>query len=196
MNSNKKRLILASTSPRRRKLLAESDIEFTAVDPRDVAEDIIPDEDPAALVIRHAIAKAQSVAGDYPDALVIGADTIVFVDGEIMGKPQDEEEAAAMLAQIAGRSHFVYSGIAVIDTADGREEAAYQRTKVHFKRLSPDEITRYVATGEPMDKAGAYAIQGKGAFVVDRIEGDYFNVVGLPMCLLGRVLAGFGYDVL
>jgi septum formation protein len=188
--------VLASTSPRRRKLLAESDIEFTAVDPRDVAEDVRADETPEALVIRHAAAKARSVVDDYPDALIIGADTVVFVDGEIKGKPADEAQAEAMLTQVAGRSHFVYSGIAVIDTGDGHEEAAYQRTKVHFKKLSPQEITRYVATGEPMDKAGAYAIQGKGAFIVDRIDGDYFTVVGLPMCLLGRVLAGFGFDVI
>ncbi len=188
--------MLASTSPRRRKLLAESDIEFIAVDPIDVAEDIEPEETPEALVIRHALAKARSVVPDYDDALIIGADTVVFVDGEILGKPADEGQAEAMLAQVAGRSHFVSGGIAVIDSGGGREEAAYQRTKVHFKKLSPQEITRYVATGEPMDKAGAYAIQGKGAFIVDRIEGDYFNVVGLPMCLLGRVLAGFGYEVI
>ena len=196
MDTKQRKLILASTSPRRRKLLAESDVEFTAVNPRDVAEELLPDEDPAALVIRYALAKARSVVGDYDGALIIGADTVVFIDGEILGKPRDEAQAEAMLAQIAGRTHSVYTGIAIIDTADGREEAAYQRTKVHFKQLSSDEITRYVATGEPMDKAGAYAIQGKGAFLVDRIEGDYFNIVGLPMCLLGRVLAGFGYDVL
>lgn len=193
---NPRKLVLASTSPRRRKLMAEAGLEFDVVAPRYADEENAAAEEPARLVERHAAAKARSVAGDHPGALVVGADTIVVVDGAVLGKPADEAEAERMLATIAGRDHLVYTGVAVIDADTGTAEIDHEVTKVTVRPLTADEIARYVATGEPLDKAGAYAIQGIGCFIVERIDGDYFNVVGLPMGLFARLLRGFGYEVL
>ncbi len=193
---NSRKLVLASTSPRRRKLMAEAGLEFDVVAPRYADEENTAADEPARLVERHAAAKARSVAGDHPGALVVGADTIVVVDGTILGKPADEADAERMLATIAGRDHLVYTGVAVIDVDTGTAEIDHEVTKVTVRPLTADEIARYVVTGEPLDKAGAYAIQGIGCFIVERIDGDYFNVVGLPMGLLARLLRGFGYEVL
>ena len=193
---NPRKLVLASTSPRRRKLMAEAGLEFDVVAPRYTDEENTAADEPARLVERHAAAKARSVAGDHPGAIVVGADTIVVVDGTILGKPADEAEAGRMLATIAGRDHLVYTGVAVIDVDTGTAEIDHEVTKVTVRPLTADEIARYVVTGEPLDKAGAYAIQGIGCFIVERIDGDYFNVVGLPMGLLARLLRGFGYEVL
>jgi septum formation protein len=190
------KLVLASTSPRRRKLMAEAGLEFDAVAPSYADEKNDTGEDPGRLVERHAAAKARSVASDYPGAVIIGADTIVVVNGVILGKPAGESEANEMLATIAGRDHLVYTGVAIVDADKGTAEIAHEVTKVTVRSLTPDEISSYVATGEPLDKAGAYAIQGIGCFIVERIEGDYFNVVGLPMVLLSRLLKKFGYDVI
>ncbi len=193
---NSRKLVLASTSPRRRKLMAEAGLEFDVVAPRYANEENAAAEEPARLVKRYAAAKARSVAGDHPGALVVGADTIVVVDDIILGKPADGAEAKRMLATIAGRDHLVYTGVAVVDADTRTGEIDYEVTKVTVRPLTADEIARYVATGEPLDKAGAYAIQGIGCFIVERIDGDYFNVVGLPMGLLARLLRGFGYEVL
>jgi len=193
---NPRNLVLASTSPRRRKLMAEAGLTFDVVAPRYADEEKAAREEPARLVERHAAAKAKSVAGDHPGALVVGADTIVVVDGTVLGKPADEADARRMLATIAGRDHLVYTGVAVVDAAAGAAEIGHEVTEVTVRPLTADEIARYVATGEPLDKAGAYAIQGIGCFIVERIDGDYFNVVGLPMGLLARLLRGFGYEVL
>jgi septum formation protein len=189
------RLVLASTSPRRRKLMAEAGLLFDVVAPRYADEENAAGEEPARLVERHAATKAESVAGDHPGALVVGADTIVVVDGTVLGKPADETEAEEMLAAIAGRDHLVYTGVAVVDADTGAAETAHEVTKVTVRSLTTGEISRYVGTGEPLDKAGAYAIQGIGCFIVERIDGDYFNVVGLPMGLLADLLKGFGYEV-
>lgn len=189
------RLVLASTSPRRHALLREAGIPYEAVVPRDVAEDVLPGGRPAELVRRHALAKARSVAGDYAGRLILGADTVVALDDRIFGKPADEAEARAMLATLAGRTHVVYTGLALVDGAGGREGVEVEATAVTMRPLSAEEIGRYVATGEPADKAGAYAVQGRGSLLVERVEGDYFNVVGLPLYRLSKMLAAFGYEL-
>ena len=152
--------------------------------------------DPAAWAMRQAVSKARDVARRHPGALVIGADTVVEVDGRLLGKPRDRSDAVAMLSTLAGREHRVASGVAVVDAATGREATGSRLTRVWIRPLTQEEIEAYVATGEPMDKAGAYAIQGLGATLVPRIDGCYFNVVGLPLALLTDLLAQFGVRVL
>jgi septum formation protein len=189
------RLVLVSTSPRRNALLTEAGIPFDAVAPRDVAEDFPRGEPPRETVTRHALAKAQSVAADYPGRILLGADTIVVLEGAVFGKPADEDEARAVLAYLQGRTHTVFTGLAVVDVAGGREITDAEATDVTMRPLVSEEINAYVATGEPLDKAGAYAIQGRGALLVERVDGDYFNVVGLPLFRLSKMLASCGYDV-
>jgi len=189
------RIVLASTSPRRSALLTEAGIPFIAVAPRDVAEDLPAGEPPRATVTRHARAKAHSVAAAHPGRLLLGADTIVVLDGAAFGKPADEAEARTMLAALQGRTHTVFTGLAVVDATNGAELVDAEATDVTMRALSSEEVAAYVATGEPLDKAGAYAIQGRGALLVERVDGDYFNVVGLPLYRLSKMLATFGYDV-
>ena len=129
-----------------------------------------------------------------PGGLVIAADTIVALDDAVLGKPNDGLEAFRMLSALSGRRHQVYTGVTLL--RDGERRTEHEVTTVTFRELTQDDITRYIATGEPMDKAGAYGIQGYGALLVERIEGDYFNVMGLPVCRLGRMLAGMGTDCL
>ncbi len=189
------RLVLASTSPRRQFLLRESGIPFETVAPANAAEDFPAGEAPTGLVMRHARAKARSVAGTYPDRLVLGADTVVVIDGEVFGKPRAVAEARVMLATLQGRTHTVYTGLALLDGGRRKEMVEVEATDVTLRPMTDEEIEIYIATGEPLDKAGAYAIQGKGAFLVERVDGDYFNVVGLPLCRLGFMLASLGYAV-
>jgi septum formation protein len=181
------RLILASASPRRRELLTQAGFTFE-VRPAHIPEDPLPNEDPIAYVIRLARAKAEAVLTtlDDRDALVLGADTTVTLDNHILGKPENPEDAARMLRLLSGRTHRVITGIAVA-TYVGTEVAA-EVTGVRFLTLSDEEIASYVATGEPMDKAGAYAIQGRAARWIPRVEGCYFNVVGLPLALVAVML--------
>jgi septum formation protein len=186
------RLILASASPRRRELLAQAGFEFE-VHPAHIPEDPLPGEDPVAYVIRLAREKAQAVfarlsadSGAQPGLTVLGADTTVTLDGHILGKPSDATDAARMLRLLSGRSHRVITGVALV-TAQSAESAA-EATTVRFLTLSESEIASYIATGEPMDKAGAYAIQGRAARWIPRIEGCYFNVVGLPLALVSTLL--------
>jgi septum formation protein len=183
-------LILASASPRRRELLAQAGFEFQ-VYPAHIPEDPRPGEEPVGYVTRLAREKAQAAfarlaeeAGD--DLVVLGADTTVTVDGEILGKPEDAADAARMLRMLSGRSHRVVTGVAVV-TAQSTEVAA-EVTAVRFLTISEAEIEAYVASGEPMDKAGAYGIQGRAARWIPRIEGCYFNVVGLPLALVSTLL--------
>ena len=180
-------LVLASASPRRRELLAQAGFSFT-VRPAHIPEDPFPNEDPIAYVTRLAREKAEAVFRelDDPTAIVLGADTTVTVDKTILGKPADAADAALMLRMLSGRSHRVITGIALV-TADSVEVAA-EVTAVRFRSLSDEEISAYIATGEPMDKAGAYAIQGRAARWIPRIEGCYFNVVGLPLALVSCLL--------
>lgn len=183
-------LILASASPRRRELLAQCGIEFEVIsadDPeplREAAEDCL------AFVRRAAEAKASQVARRHPRRLVLGADTIVVVDDEVLGKPADAQDAAAMLRRLSGREHCVHTGVALLSAA-GDEIDIDSRTatsRVTFRLLSDAEIQAYVATGEPMDKAGAYGIQGLGGRLVARFQGSFTNIVGLPMELVRQML--------
>jgi septum formation protein len=177
-------LILASQSPRRRELLACAGIPFV-VRPAGVNEERIGEEDPGEHVRRLAQAKAQSVACAV-DEIVLGADTVVVIDGDVLGKPADPEHAAWMLRQLSGRVHEVVTGICL--RTSNRLIIDKETTRVRFVRLPEEEIAAYVASGEPMDKAGAYAIQGLASRFVDRIEGCYCNVVGLPVALVWRHL--------
>ena len=182
-------VILASASPRRRELLALIFADFRVV-PSRFDEDEVPDDLPPPQHVQHsALMKARDVAEQHPGSLIIGSDTIVVVDGAILGKPSDETDAARMLGMLSGRTHQVYSGIAVI--MNGVERTAVECTDVTFTSLSSEIISRYVATGEPMDKAGAYAIQGKGSVLIEGRRGCYFNVVGLPVFRLSRLLEEF-----
>lgn len=149
---------------------------------------------PGELVTALAAAKAREVAaGRGAEDTVIGADTIVWVDGQVLGKPRDRQDAARMLHMLSGRTHQVYTGVCLI--RGGGESRRFEMTKVHFRPLSDGEIDAYIATGEPMDKAGAYGAQGKAALFVQGIEGDFFNVMGLPLCLLGEMMKQFGVEV-
>ena len=180
--------ILASASPRRRELLAQAGFTCEVV-PADVPEVQKPGEDPIHFVTRLAREKAEAVAATHaltPDTLVLGADTIVVVDEEILGKPRDEPDAARMLRALSGKTHQVITGVCL---AKGRErQRAAEVTFVRFNTLSDPEIDAYVATGEPLDKAGAYAIQGRAGRWVPRIHGCYFNVVGLPLALVSSMI--------
>ena len=187
-------LVLASASPRRRELLAQVGFKFD-VTPAHIPEDPRAGEDPIAYVTRLAREKAEVVYAELSskstsqDGLVVlGADTTVTLDNHILGKPEDERDAARMLRMLSGRSHHVITGVAVV-TARGAEVAA-EVTAVRFLTLTDAEIDAYVATGEPMDKAGAYAIQGLAARWIPRVEGCYFNVVGLPLALVSTLLEG------
>lgn len=182
-----RRLILASASPRRRELLAQAGFTFD-VRPARVNEDARPDEDPIAYVVRLARDKAQAVFAEVndPDAVVLGADTTVTLDGHILAKPENAADAARMLRMLSGRTHTVITGVALA-TLRGTEVAA-EVTCVQFLALSDEEIAAYVATGEPMDKAGAYGIQGLAGKWIPRVQGCYFNVVGLPLALVTKML--------
>jgi septum formation protein len=184
-------LVLASASPRRAELLAAAGIEFTVL-AFDIDETPLTDEGPEAHVRRLAEEKARAAAAQRPDAIILGADTVVVVDGRILGKPTDAEDAGAMLGALSGRAHEVITGVALIAPADTAGPAAaaiaIARTQVWFFPLTDAEISWYVASGEPMDKAGAYAIQGLASRFVERIDGSYSNVVGLPVALVYRML--------
>ena len=187
------RIILASSSPRRRDLLRLIGIPHE-IEPADIDETPQVDEQPAVHAERLAREKALAVAGRHTRACVIAADTIVVVDGAILGKPRDEPDAARMLRALSGRRHVVLTAVAV--ARRGRVEAEVESVDVTFRKLDAHEIQRYIATGEPMDKAGAYGIQGYGATIVERIEGDFFAVMGLALVRLVRLLGAVGvqYD--
>ncbi len=186
-------IILASASPRRRELLARVGLEFQVI-PSCTEENILPDETPEQHAIRLSEEKSLEVAGrsEVVGRWFIGSDTIVVRDDVILGKPADAEEAAAMLRSLSGRTHRVISGYAVHDRQTGETRSAAVTTRVYFKQLTEAEIGEYIATGEPFDKAGSYAIQGIGAFMVPRIEGSYTNVVGLPLCEVIATLEEMG----
>jgi len=188
------RIILASASPRRTELLKLIGLRFDVI-PSDV-EERFEDGDPALVAERLAASKAGNVASMVRSGIVIGADTVVVVDSRLLGKPVDDEDAKRMLAMLSGRNHEVITGVAVVDASSGRSCVEHERTRVWFRELGPSEIDAYVASGEPMDKAGAYGVQGLGSVIVRRIEGCYFNVVGLPLPRLSDMLKRFGIDVL
>ncbi len=187
------RIILASGSPRRRALLHDLGLTFEVYKP-DVDESHSPDENPEDLCARLSCLKAESGARKFPDAVVIAADTIVVIDGRILGKPVNREEACMMLTTLQGREHEVLTGLSVC--LNGRVLTHVEHTRVKFRALTDAEIGAYVATGECDDKAGAYAVQGKGSLLIEGLHGDYFNVVGLPVCRLGMMLHEFGINIL
>ncbi len=186
-------LILASASPRRRKLLEQLGLKFEVVE-SDGEHEVTGAGNPCALAKEAALGKARSVAARRPDALVLSADTMVWLEGHSLGKPADEREAAWMLARLSGRTHTVHTGIAVVGPGGpvGEAEVACVDTDVRFRELSDDLIARYVATGEPLDKAGGYGIQGRGAVLVESIRGCYYNVVGLPLSKVAQMLEPYG----
>lgn len=195
VNDMKRELILASASPRRKELLEKLDLKFT-VCPADVDETMLPDEDAAMYPLRTAVKKAMAVAEGRENAVVIAADTVVALDNEILGKPKDEAEARTMLRRLSGREHVVITGIGIVDTVSGRTLSGTEHTIVYFHPLESDEIDAYLACNESMDKAGAYGIQGKGSLLVRKIDGDYFNVMGLPISKLYRLLLNIDADIL
>lgn len=191
-----KKIILASASPRRQELIGRLIPDFKVMTD-DSPEEVIMGEKPEETVKRLAKQKAENIAGEITDdAVVIAADTMVALDGQVLGKPCDEKEAYNMLKMLSGNTHQVYTGVAVIDTKSGKIINEYETTGVKFRTLLDDEIKAYIKSGEPMDKAGAYGIQELGALFIQGIEGDYFNVVGLPLCRLGRILKEMGIDLL
>jgi septum formation protein len=189
----KLKVVLASSSPRRHELLRLIGVDHEVI-PADADESHIPGEKPDAHAERLARTKSEAVAADRTESLVIGADTIVVVDQHILGKPRDVADAARMLRMLSNRSHIVMTAVAV--TLGGRTLSIVEKVTVSFRDLTEDEIARYIATGEPMDKAGAYGIQGYGATIVRRIEGDYFAVMGLSLVRLVDLLTQLGvrYD--
>lgn len=185
------RVILASQSPRRRELLALIGIAHEVV-PANVDETVWPGESPVPHCERLARDKAAALAHRHPEAVVIGSDTIVVVDGDILGKPRDAEEALQMLVRLSGREHTVHTAVAVACGSEVR--AGVETVQVRFRSLTEAQWRAYIATGEPMDKAGAYGIQGYGATIVERIDGDYFAVMGLPLGRLVGLLRELGIE--
>lgn len=191
-----KKIVLASASPRRRELLQNMGLDFEIIT-SDGAEQVFENELSQDTVKRLSSEKALNVAkrAPYDDCIVIGADTVVAIDGKILGKPVDEGDAKRMLTLLSGRTHKVYTGVSVIETTSGERVSDYVETEVKFVNLTERQIEKYVSSGEPMDKAGAYGIQDLGAMLVEKINGDYFNVVGLPVSRLARILRDrFGVD--
>jgi septum formation protein len=189
------KLVLASASPRRKELLHMLGLSDLLVLPAKGEEKTKAGLSPAEAVCVLSRQKAREVAAAAePDALILAADTIVAVDGEILGKPADETEAFSMLSRLSGRAHEVFTGVTLL--RGDLEETAVERTEVRFRALSPAEIRAYIATGEPMDKAGAYGAQGRGSLFVEGISGDFFNVVGLPLCRLSKMLERMGVSLL
>ena len=181
-------IVLASGSPRRRELLALITEEFT-VCPVDADETLRPGAPLDEEVVRLSLTKAQAAQELHPDAVCIGSDTMVTIDGLPLGKPSDEKQAADMLRRLRGRTHEVLTGLAVLPPAGGARTLC-TRTRVTFRDFAEDELAAYLATGEPRDKAGAYGIQGHGALLIRGIEGDYYSVMGLPVAPLGEILRG------
>jgi septum formation protein len=194
-----KPVILASSSPRRRELIRSLQLPYEIIVSH-ADETTPPGMPPAEIVetlsLRKAAAVREKIREADKDGVIVGSDTIVVLDGKVLGKPENEEDSFRMLQSLQGRTHQVYSGIACLDAATGRQSTAHRMTLVTMKPLGEEQIWRYIRTGEPKDKAGSYAIQGLGATIVERIEGDYFNVVGLPVSLLADMLREYGIEVL
>lgn len=187
--------ILASASPRRRELLEMLGVPDLIIHPAQ-GEELVPEHAaPGEIVKALSRVKAEEVAAQHaPGDLVIAADTIVWIHSAVFGKPHSEEEAYAMLSALSGNTHEVYTGVTVLQ--NGKCVSEYECTRVTFRKLSDRQIRSYIASGEPMDKAGAYGAQGKGALLVEKIDGDFFNVMGLPLCRLDQMLSAFGAELL
>ncbi len=191
---NRQVLVLASTSPRRASLLRQLGIAFDVVDPGDAENS--ESSDPITRVRENALKKAEAVSARYHDRIVVAADTIVVLDGKIIEKPKDADDAKRMLRVLGGRIHTVISAVVVVVKERSQCDIQTEETKVSMRRLNEEEIEAYVATGEPMDKAGAYAAQGIGAVIIEGVEGCFYNVVGLPLSLLHDMLKDAGLDTL
>jgi len=186
---------LASASPRRKELLEQIGLKFR-VEPSNYQENIRFDSEPHDLARSLSLEKARLVARNHRNALVIAADTFIVFEGRILGKPRTETEAKEMLETMSGKPHSVITGFTIIDTDSNKTVSRSVETRVHLRKLGSDEIDAYVRSREPLDKAGAYAIQGLGSVIVERIEGDYSNVIGLPLSALTESLKEFGVHVL
>jgi septum formation protein len=190
-----KTIILASASPRRKELLQKIGLKFK-VEPGDYEEDIELGSEPHEAARRISLEKAGVVARKHKNAIVIAADTFIVFEGQILGKPHTEDASRKMLETLSDRSHSVITGFAIIDIATNKTVSRTVETRVYLRKLTPAEIDSYVRSKEPLDKAGAYAIQGLGAVIVERIEGDYFNVMGLPLSAVSEALKEFGINIL
>jgi len=190
-----RRIVLASASPRRKELLDRIGLKFE-VAASAFQEKLTSGLEPGALAQKLSLEKASLVAKQYDDAIVIAADTIGLLEGNIIGKPHTRLAARKMLRQLSGKCHLVITGFTIIDTRQQKTLSRFVETKVYFRDLTDEEIEAYVRTGEPLDKAGAYAIQGLGALLIEKIEGDYYNVIGLPLNALMESLKKFGVRLL
>ncbi len=190
-----RKIILASASPRRKEILANTGLAFT-VCKSSYEEDLAISKEPRALARFLSRKKAEDVVQKYPDAIVIAADTFIVYRDKLLGKPSSSADARRMLKTLSGKAHSVITGFTVIDSRSNNKVSRSIETKVYFKKLKQAEIDAYVKSDEPLDKAGAYAIQGLGAVFIERIEGDFFNVVGLPICALAESLKKFGINIL
>jgi septum formation protein len=190
--ASQRNLVLASRSPRRFDLLTSLGFEFDVVPAGEDAEKGVTHEDPHALPEVAARRKCEEVAAKRPESIVVAADTVVILDGAILNKPSDDEQARLFLSRLSARNHTVVTGVVVMRLSDGVDLAASEQTRVTFRELSDNEISAYIATGEGRDKAGSYAVQGFGAGLVRSIEGCYYNVVGLPVALLCDLLRKIG----
>ena len=195
MHPDMKTIILASASPRRKEILEKTGLKFK-VDASDYEEEIDYSLRPHELARFLSREKAKAIVNKYTNALIIAADTFIVFKGKILGKPHTEEEAKRMLKMLNNNTHSVITGFTIIDTNDNKKLSGSVETKVYFKKLTIKEIESYIKSKEPLDKAGAYAIQGLGAVIVKKIEGDYFNVMGLPLSALMESLKKFGIYVL
>ena len=190
-----KKIILASGSPRRKEILGTTGLKFD-ICVSDYEEDLGMEKEPRALARFLSRKKAEEVAHKYKNAIIISADTFIVFKDNLLGKPHTAKEATRMLTMLNGKAHSVITGFTVMDTGTNKITSRSIETKVYFKKLTQKEIKSYVGTKEPLDKAGAYAIQSLGALFIEKIEGDYLNVVGLPLCALSETLKGFGIKIL
>jgi len=190
-----RKIILASASPRRKEILATTGLEFT-VCKSNYDEDLTISKEPRALARFLSSKKAEDIVQIYSDAVIIAADTFIVYKNELFGKPSGPDDARRMLKRLSGKTHSVITGFTIIDSKNHKKVSRSIETTVYFKKLTKVEINAYVRSGEPLDKAGAYAIQGRGAVFIEKIEGDFFNVVGLPVCALAESLKKFGIQIL
>jgi len=190
-----RRIILASASPRRKELLKQLIGEKFLVYPSSYEEPPQPGLNPEEVLLKHSVEKARDVAKHFNSGIVISADTSVIYNGEILGKPGSPENAEKMLEKVSGREIQVITGLTVLDLDSMQEISEFESTNVWMAKISKEQISAYVRTGEPLDKAGAFAAQGKGAVLVEKVDGDFFNVVGLPLFRLGKILERLGVSV-
>jgi septum formation protein len=188
-------IILASTSPRRKEILAKTKLPFVAV-PSNYEEDMTLQMSPIDLAKYLSAGKALSLINDHKDAIIIGADTFVVFQNKLLGKPKNEEQAREMLQMLRGNENDLITGVTIIDTLNNKEKSFHEISKVFMKDISDEIITAYIKTGEPLHMAGAYSIQEIGAIFIDKIEGDFFNAMGLPLARLAEELKGFGVNIL